>query len=69
MLLRYSIFVSTTYVKAVALVKVLLHLCGQHNLHSTYQRTRHVSVAVEQGLALDRSSWVSGNAAAGGSRL
>ena len=67
--LRFSGSISVTYATSVPAMTVLVHLGGRHNLHNTYQRTRHVRVAVEQGTALHRSSWVSGNAAAGGSRL
>ena len=68
-LLRYGGFTLVTYVTAVALVAVLLHLGGRRSLHSTCQWIHYSACVGGWCLARVRRCWVSGNAVADSSRL
>jgi hypothetical protein len=68
-LLRYGGFTLVTYVTAVALVAVLLHLGGRRSLHSTKERTRLQAHGNGEGLAWPGMRWESSNARVSGAEL
>ena len=68
-LLRYGGFTLVTYVTAVALVAVLLHLGGRRSLHSTKERTRLQAHGNGEGLAWPGMRWESSKARTSGAKL
>ena len=67
--LRFSGSVWITYATVVALVEVLLHLNGRHNLHNTYEQICLRAHGNGKGLARVRAGWESGKARAAVAKL